>query len=184
MWSSWQLPCNSQETFSSSPPISPPFDRVASGWRNCRRLSCDNAVLASTRWTENQDDSVSPGNAAFPDTRPLQHVRLSAFALDRAIQKISASKPDSRADPSILSEAPTGRIRKFGCFHQFSTAAIQHPVMVITSAEMKLCIVVVDPRSHRGRLAKIKWSRFYRLYSPVGINPASTGVNREAWRAS
>src|ERR1700722_10644943 len=95
--------------------------------------------------------------------RRVQLIRLSPFALDRAVQEVSAVKLNSRLIGQNFKNSSATRIIKLGSFHQFSSAAVEHPVVVIATPAVKLFVFGVDARSNSGGFAKIERSPFHRF---------------------
>src|SRR5580692_1877029 len=95
--------------------------------------------------------------------RRVQLIRLSTFAFDRAVQEVPAVKLNSRLIGQNFKNSSATRIIKLGSFHQFSSAAVEHPVVVIATPAVKLFVIAVDARSNSGGFAKIERSPCHRF---------------------
>src|SRR5580693_4136530 len=120
----------------------------------------------------------------FQAERSVQLIRLSTFAFDRSVQEISAVKLDSWLVRQNLQHASTAWIIELGGFCRLSSAAIQYPVVIVSTASMKLFIVCADTRSNCSRLAKIERSPFHGFQlsrrNQSGIHGSKArGVQRE-----
>ena len=84
-------------------------------------------------------------------------IHLAAFARDRAVQKISRIKLNSRLSGPHLQNAPAPGIVNFCGFRKLSACAVQHPVVVVSLAESNLLVIGIDALTNRRCLPKIKW---------------------------
>src|ERR1700722_14312508 len=98
--------------------------------------------------------------------RSVQLIRPSAFAYDRAVQEISAVELNSRLIGQNFQDSSAACIIELGSFRQFSSAAVEHPVVIVATPAVKLFIVGIDARSNGGRLTKIERSSFHRFQLP------------------
>src|ERR1700733_7091792 len=75
-------------------------------------------------------------------------VYLAAFALDRAVQGIAGIKLNAWLSRIDFQCASAFRLFYARRQRQPGTAFVQHPVMVVASAEFQLLVILVDARAN------------------------------------
>src|ERR1700721_555546 len=162
-----------------SPPRTSTVAEMESGICLTGRETVDrDRVIALTRLQLGGGESGMIGRVrkvlGFQAQRGMPLIGSSAFALDRAVQKVSRVELDSWLIDQHFQHTPAARIIDFGCFPELPVG-VEDPVVIIAVTQADLFIIGVDSLSHCRRPPKIKRSRGYGLQFS---RRNQTGVNR------
>src|SRR5579863_1341235 len=84
-------------------------------------------------------------------------IRLAALPLCRSVQKVSAVKLYTRFRCKHFENASARRLKNFGGELQPTLCILlEHPVVVVTLPEFQLLVILIDARTDRRGLRKIK----------------------------
>ena len=101
--------------------------------------------------------------------RGAQHVGRAAFPVDRAIEKISRVKLDSRLRRPHFQFPPGLRIHHRGGQRGLAAAwAVEHPIVIVAMAKFQLLFIIPDARTNCRGLVEIECRARHRAQFPCG----------------
>src|SRR5205807_9658850 len=89
-------------------------------------------------------------------------IGFAAFALEGAVEKVAAVELHSGFGGQYLENPPSFRIIGFGCQHRRTLRrSVQHPVMIVSFAELYLRVFLVDAGANGSSLGEVERRALY-----------------------
>ena len=89
-------------------------------------------------------------------------IHLTVLAGDCSIKKVAGIKLNSRLVSPDLHHPPCRWFLNFRRLNKLSPATVEHKIVIVPLAELKLLMVIVDAGANGGKLTKIERSAFDR----------------------